>query len=196
MITLASTALLKLRRNVYLGRHLIGTSQNMVKQGIRPLWALFSEPLLTGACRRTRDDQSKTGCELGMAKSSKVSSGGICNLFHPWKCTFRAMVKDANLSPEKEINYLRSYTKGDVQKVEINFQQWQYRHPVVALQDVWTELERHFGNSRHHKCSRATTLTHIEQGDKNKLPRFADVCAGLPSRPWVPKLSFRDWPHR
>ena len=69
-------------------------------------------------------------------------------------------------------------------------------HPVVALQDVWTELERHLGNSRHHKCSRATTLTHIEQGDNNKLPRFADMCAGLPSRPWVLKLSFRDWPHR
>ena len=142
MITLASTALLKLRRNVHLRCHLIGISQNMVKRGIRPLWALFSEPLDTGACRRTRDDQSKTGCELGMAKSSKVPSGDVCNLFHPWKCTLRAMVKDANLSPEKEINYLTSCTKGDVQKLVKNFRQRQYIHPVVALRDVWTELER------------------------------------------------------
>ena len=46
---------------------------------------------------------------------------GDVTLFHPWKSALRAMVKDANLSPEKKINYLRSYTKGDTQKVVNNF---------------------------------------------------------------------------
>lgn len=72
---------------------------------------------------------------------------GDVTLFHPWKSAFRAMIKDANMSPEKEINYLRSYTKGDAQKVVNNFRQRQYRDPVVALRDVWTELERRFGNT-------------------------------------------------
>ena len=33
--------------------------------------------------------------------------------------------------------------------------------------------------SRHHKCSCATTLIHIEQGDSHKLPRFVDVDSQL-----------------
>ena len=57
------------------------------------------------------------------------------------------MIKDADVSPEMEINYLRSYTKGDAQKVVNNYRQRQYRDPVIALQDVWTELERRFGNA-------------------------------------------------
>ena len=57
------------------------------------------------------------------------------------------MIKDVNLSLEKEINYLRSYTKGDAQKVVNNFRQREYSDPVVALRDVWTELERRFGNT-------------------------------------------------
>ena len=68
-------------------------------------------------------------------------------LFHPWKRAVRAMIKDVNLSLEKEINYLRSYTKGDAQKVVNNFRQREYSDPVVALRDVWTELERRFGNT-------------------------------------------------
>ena len=72
---------------------------------------------------------------------------GDVTLFNPWKSAFRAMVKDANVSPEKEINYLRSYTKGEAQKVVNNYRQRQYRDPVIALQDIWTELERRFGNT-------------------------------------------------
>ena len=42
------------------------------------------EPLHTDACRRTRDNQSKTGCELGTAQSSKVPSGDICRRRDPF----------------------------------------------------------------------------------------------------------------
>ena len=72
---------------------------------------------------------------------------GDVTLFHPWKSAFRAMIKDANVSPDQEINYLRSYTKGDAQKVVNNYRQRQYRNPVDALGDVWKELERRFGNT-------------------------------------------------
>lgn len=43
------------------------------------------------------------------------------------------MIKDADVSLEMEINYLRSYTKGDEQKVENNYCWTQYRDPVIAL---------------------------------------------------------------
>ena len=93
---------------------------------------------------------------------------GDVTLFHPWKSAFGAMVKDANLSPEKEINYLRSYTKGDAQKVVNNVRQRQYRDPVVALRDVWTELERRFGNTAAITNVLVQRLQHtsrFEQGD-------------------------------
>ena len=57
------------------------------------------------------------------------------------------MIKGTDVTPGQEINYLRSYTKGDAQKVVNNYRQRQYRDSVVALQDVWTELERRFGNT-------------------------------------------------
>ena len=72
---------------------------------------------------------------------------GDVTLFHPWKSVFRAMIKDANVSPDQEINYLRSYTKEDAQRVINNYRQRQYRNPADALSDVLKELERRFGNT-------------------------------------------------
>ena len=90
------------------------------------------------------------------------------------------MIKDANLSPEKEIYYLRSYTKGDAQKVVNNLRQRKYRDPVVALRDVWTELERRFGNTAAITNALMQQLQHtsrFEQGDSDKLQKFVDICA-------------------
>ena len=123
---------------------------------------------------------------------------GDVTLFHPWKSAFRAMVKDANLSPEKEINYLRSYTKGDAQKVVNNFRQRQYRDPVVALRDVWTELERRFGNTAaitNVLVQRLQNTSRFEQGDSDKLQRFADVCADVDSQlDFLPGLGCLNYP--
>ena len=63
-------------------------------------------------------------------------------LFHPWKSAFKAMIKGTDLTPEQKI-----YMRGDAQKVVNNYRQRQCKDPVIALQDVWTELERHFGNT-------------------------------------------------
>ena len=129
---------------------------------------------------------------------------GDVTLFHPWKSAFRAMIKDADVSPEQEINYLRSYTKGDAQKVVNNYRQRQYRDPVDALRDVWTELERRFGNTAAFTnvlLERLRKAARFGEGDGDKLQAFADVCADvdsqldfLPSQ--VPELPYRNWPYR
>lgn len=34
-------------------------------------------------------------------------------MFHSWKRLFKAMVKDADIAPEEELSYLRSFTSVD-----------------------------------------------------------------------------------
>ncbi|KAJ7381688.1 hypothetical protein OS493_039592, partial [Desmophyllum pertusum] len=78
--------------------------------------------------------------------------GGDATLFHPWKSAFKAMLRDADLSPDQEINYLRQYTKGDAQKLVDSYRKRQYREPASLLQEVWAELEKRFGKlSGHHQ---------------------------------------------
>ena len=135
-MTLVSTALLELRRNVHLTRHLIGTSQNIVKRGIRPATSPFQRTPSPTPVEELVTINQKLAASLerqSLPKCHPEIFAGDVTLFHPWKSAFRAMIKDANLSPEKEINYLRSYTKGDAQKVVNNFRQRQYRDPVVTL---------------------------------------------------------------
>ena len=107
------------------------------------------------------------------------------------------MVKDANVSPEKEINYLRSYTKGEAQKVVNNYRQRQYRDPVVALRNVWTELERRFGSTvaiTNVLVQRLQNTSRFE-GDSDKLQRFADVCADVDSQlDFLPGLGCLNYP--
>ena len=110
---------------------------------------------------------------------------GDVTLFHPWKSAFRALIKNADVSPEKEINYLRSYRKGDAQKVVNNYRQRQYRDPVDALRDVWTELERRFGNTAaitNVLLERLRKAARFGEGDDDKLQAFADVCADVDSQ--------------
>ena len=102
------------------------------------------------------------------------------------------------MSPEKEINYLRSYTKGDVQKVVNNFRQRQYRDPGVGLRDVWTELERRFGNTAaitNVLVQRLQNKSRFEKGDSDKLQRFADMCADIDSQlDFLPGLGCLNYP--
>ena len=102
------------------------------------------------------------------------------------------------MSPEKEINYLRSYTKGDVQKVVNNFRQRQYRDPGVGLRDVWTELERRFGNTAaitNVLVQRLQNKSRFEKGDSDKLQRFADMCADVDSQlDFLPGLGCLNYP--
>lgn len=45
------------------------------------------------------------------------------------------MVRDSDVSPEQELNYLRRFTSGEPQD------------PVATLYELWAELERRFGTS-------------------------------------------------
>ena len=63
--------------------------------------------------------------------------GRDVTLFHPLKNAFWAMIKEADMSPVQEIDYLRFYTKGEVQKVVNNYWQRQYMDPTVALLYDW-----------------------------------------------------------
>ena len=73
---------------------------------------------------------------------------GDVTLFNPWKSAYCAMIKDANVSLDQEISYLRSYTKGDAQKVINNYHQKQYRNPADTLRDVWKELREEMEKRR------------------------------------------------
>lgn len=95
------------------------------------------------------------------------------------------MIEDANVSPDQEINYLRSYTKGDAQKVVNNYRQRQYRNPADALRDVWKDLERRFGNTAaitNVLLVRLQTAAKFGEEDSDKLQAFADVCADVDSQ--------------
>ena len=46
---------------------------------------------------------------------------GDPTLFHPWRAAFKAMVSDTNVSPVQEVNYLRRFTSGEVQKLVDNY---------------------------------------------------------------------------
>ena len=92
------------------------------------------------------------------------------------------MIKDANVSPDQEINYLRSYTKEDAQRVINNYRQRQYRNPADALSDVLKELERRFGNTAaitNVLLVRLQTAAKFGEEDIDKLQAFADVYADV-----------------
>ena len=58
---------------------------------------------------------------------------GDATLFHPWKSVFKAIIGDANVSPAQEINYLRSFTAGDPQRLVDNYRKRQNSDPIKLL---------------------------------------------------------------
>ena len=46
---------------------------------------------------------------------------GDPTLFHPWEKAFKAMISDAKVSAVNEINYLRSFTSGEPQRLVDNY---------------------------------------------------------------------------
>ena len=51
---------------------------------------------------------------------------GDATLFHAWKGAFKAMISDADVLPEQELNYLRKFTSGDVQQVVDSYRKRQH----------------------------------------------------------------------
>ena len=87
--------------------------------------------------------------------------------------------------PSVTRRYLRSYTKRDAQKVENNYRWTQYRDHVIALQDMWTELERWFGNTAaitNVLIERLRKTARFQEGESDKLQSFVDVCVDMDSQ--------------
>ena len=103
---------------------------------------------------------------------------GDAKLFHPWKAAFKPMIKDADVSPVQEINYLRSFTSGEPQRLVDNFRRRQ-TDPVTLLQSLWKELEICFGS--------AAIITNALLERMQKGAMFNDVIEkgeyGLPEAP-------------
>ena len=110
---------------------------------------------------------------------------GDATLFHPWKKAFKAMIRDADVSAEQEINYLRSFTSGEVQRVVDNFRKRLLHDPVALLQDLWKELERRFGSTAvitNALLERLREASAFGNHDNAKLQEFADLCADVNSQ--------------
>ena len=68
-------------------------------------------------------------------------------MFHSWKRSFKATVRDADIAPEQELNYLRSFTSSDPQQLVDNYRERTGDSPATTVADLWTELERRFGTA-------------------------------------------------
>ena len=124
---------------------------------------------------------------------------GDATLFHPWKKAFKAMIRDTEVSPEQEVNYLRKFTSGEVQRVVDNFRKRQQSDPASLLQSLWLELERRFGSSAvitNALLERLHESAAFSESDTVKLQEFADVCADVDSQvAYLPGLACLNFPN-
>ena len=112
---------------------------------------------------------------------------GDPTLFHSWKRAFKAMITNVRVSSIQEINYLRSFTSGEPQKLVDNYQKRKHHDPCGLLKNLWTEWERRFGS--------AATITNAllermhalaafreSENDRDRLQEFANLCADVTSQ--------------
>lgn len=125
--------------------------------------------------------------------------GGDATLFHPWKSAFKAMMQGADIPPDQEVNYLRQYTKGDAQRLVDSYRKRQYRDPSSLLQEVWTELEKRFGNTAvitNTLLKKLSGAAKFNEKEREKLQMFADICADVDSQlEFLPGLACLNYPN-
>lgn len=124
---------------------------------------------------------------------------GDPTLFHPWGGAFKAMVSDTNVSPVQEVNYLRRFTSGEVQKLVDNYRKRKQHDPSRLLSSLWTELERRFGSAA------AITRVLLERMNKKaafndlenaKPQEFTDLCAEVESQmSYLPGFACLNFPN-
>ena len=108
------------------------------------------------------------------------------------------MVVDAHVSPMQEINYLRTYTEGDPQRLVDNFRQRIQNDPVALLNELWRELESRFGSTAvitESLLKRLKLSADFKEKEYAKLHRFADLCAHVQSQvEQLPGLACLNYP--
>ena len=124
---------------------------------------------------------------------------GDPTLFHPWKMAFKAMISDAEVSPVNEVNYLRSFTSGEPQRLVDNYRKRQQQDPSALLRSLWEELERRFGNPAkitNALLERLHETAGFSDGETAKLQEFADLCADIESQiAYLPGLACLNFPN-
>ena len=107
---------------------------------------------------------------------------GDVAMFHSWKRSFKVVVRDADITPDQELNYLRSFTSGDPQELVDNYRKRQGDNPTTTLGNLWRELERRFGNTAaltQALIERLCSAAHFGEKDNVKLQKLADLCADI-----------------
>ena len=126
-----------------------------------------------------------------------VFNGNVA-MFHSWKRSFKAMVKDADIAADQELNYLRSYTSGDPQQLVDNYRKRQGDNPTVTLAELWAELERRFGNAAaltQAVLERLSTAAAFGEKDGARLQKLADLCADVDCQmTYLPGLACLNYP--
>ena len=124
---------------------------------------------------------------------------GDPTLFHPWKAAFKAMIRDISVSPVQEINYLRSFTSGEPQKLVDNYRKRKHHDPCGLLKNLWAELERRFGSAAtitNALLERMHALAAFRESENDKLQEFADLCADVTSQIFcLPGLACLNFPN-
>ena len=107
---------------------------------------------------------------------------GNFGMFHSWKRSFKAMVRDADLTPDQELNYLSSFTSGDPQELVDNYRKRQGDNPTTTLGNLWRGLERRIGNTAaltQALIERLCSAAHFGEKDNVKLQKLADLGADI-----------------
>ena len=124
---------------------------------------------------------------------------GDPTIFHPWKMAFKAMISDAEVSPVNEINYLRSFTSGEPQRLVDNYRKRQQLDPSALLKNLWEELERRFGSPAvitNTLLERMHETAAFSDNENLKLQEFADLCADIESQiAYLPGLAYLNFPN-
>ena len=103
-------------------------------------------------------------------------------MFHSWKRSFKAMMRDADIASEQERDYLRNFTSDNPQELVNNYRKRQGDSPTITLSDLWVELPRRFGNSAaltQALIKRLSVAAGFGEKDNTKLQKLADLCADV-----------------
>ena len=123
---------------------------------------------------------------------------GDVAMFNSWKRSFKAMVKDADVAADQELNYLRSYTSSNPQQLVDNYRKRQGDNPTVTLAELWVELERRFGNAAaltQALIDRLSTAAGFGEKDCARLQKLADLCADVDCQmTYLPGLACLNYP--
>lgn len=152
-----------------------------------------------GAIAATNEKLTASLARMSLPKCHPDVFYGDATMFHPWKSTFKGMIRDCDVSPEHEMNYLHMYTKAEPQKLVNSFRKRQHHDPIRLLNELWKEMERRFGNVAVITKAFLTRLREYAKfGDKDKakLLAFSDLCIDVASQiDQLPGLACLNYPN-